>query len=443
MFDALSDRLRGVLDALRGEPKITEEVLDKTLREIRRALLEADVNVGVVKALLDGVRAKALGGDVLKSLTPGQQVVGIVRDELQALLGEGETNKIKFASQPPTIIFLVGLQGSGKTTTAAKLGLWLKKSGRFPYLVPVDVYRPAAIEQLQRVGGAAGLKVHASDASATPLAIARTALDEARRSGFDTVLVDTAGRLHVDAELMDELSGLKAALAPHEVLFVADAMTGQDAVRSASEFHKAVGLTGIVLSKMDGDARGGAALSIRHVTSVPIKFVGTGERASELDAFHPDRMVGRILGMGDILGLIERAEEAIDRDEAEALEKKLRRNTFTLQDFRDQIRTIQKMGPLSGILGMLPGMSALKNVDVDGKALTGVSSLIDSMTPAERERPEILNGSRKKRVARGSGRTVQELNQLLKQFAQMKKVMKQVQAAKAGKRGFRFPVFGR
>ena len=443
MFDALSERLRGVFDALRGEPKITEEVLDKTLREIRRALLEADVNVGVVKALLDGVRAKALGGDVLKSLTPGQQVVGIVRDELQALLGEGEATKLKFASQPPTIIFLVGLQGSGKTTTAAKLGLWLKKAGRFPYLVPVDVYRPAAIEQLQRVGGAAGLKVHASDASATPLAIARTALDEARRSGFDTVLVDTAGRLHVDASLMEELSGLKAALAPHEILFVADAMTGQDAVRSASEFHKAVGLTGIVLSKMDGDARGGAALSIRHVTSVPIKFVGTGERASELDAFHPDRMVGRILGMGDILGLIERAEEAIDRDEAEALEKKLRKNTFTLQDFRDQIRTIQKMGPLSGILGMLPGMSALKNVDVDGKALTGVTSLIDSMTPAERERPEILNGSRKKRVARGSGRTVQELNQLLKQFAQMKKVMKQVQAAKAGKRGFRFPVFGR
>jgi signal recognition particle subunit SRP54 len=443
MFDALSDRLRGVLDALRGEPKITEEVLDKTLREIRRALLEADVNVGVVKALLDGVRAKALGGDVLKSLTPGQQVVGIVRDELQALLGEGESHKIKFASQPPTIIFLVGLQGSGKTTTAAKLGLWLKKSGRFPYLVPVDVSRPAAIEQLQRVGGAAGLKVHASDATATPLAIARLALDEARKSGFDTVLVDTAGRLHVDAELMDELSRLKSALTPHEILFVADAMTGQDAVRSASEFHKAVGLTGIVLSKMDGDARGGAALSIRHVTSVPIKFVGTGERASELDAFHPDRMVGRILGMGDILGLIERAEEAIDVEEAAALEKKLRKNTFTLQDFRDQIRTIQKMGPLSGILGMLPGMSALKNVDVDGEALKGVTSLIDSMTRAERERPEILNGSRKKRVARGSGRTVQELNQLLKQFAQMKKVMKQIQAAKAGKRGFRFPVFGR
>jgi len=443
MFDALSDRLRGVLDALRGEPKITEEVLDKTLREVRMALLEADVNVGVVRALLDGVRAKALGGDVLKSLTPGQQIVGIVRDELEALLGTGEGAKLKFASQPPTVLFLVGLQGSGKTTTAAKLGLWLKKSGRFPFLVPVDVSRPAAIEQLQRVGAAAGLKVHASDASDTPLAIARRALDEARRSGFDTVLVDTAGRLHIDAGLMDELIELKTALAPHEILFVADAMTGQDAVRSASEFHKAVGLTGIVLSKMDGDARGGSALSIRHVTSVPIKFVGTGERPSELEPFHPDRMVGRILGMGDILGLIERAEEAIDVEEAAALEKKIRKNSFTLQDFRDQIRTIQKMGPLSGILGMIPGMSALKNVDLDGDALKGVTALIDSMTPNERERPEILNGSRKKRVARGSGRTVQELNQLLKQFAQMKKVMKQVQAARAGKRGFRFPVFGR
>ena len=443
MFDALSDRLRGVLDALRGEPKITEEILEKALREVRLALLEADVNVGVVRALLEGVRAKAVGADVLKSLTPGQQVVGIVRDELEALLGTGEGAKLKFASQPPTIIFLVGLQGSGKTTTAAKLGLFLKKAGRFPFLVPVDVHRPAAIEQLQRVGGAAGLKVHASDASDRPLAIARRALDEARRSGFDTVLVDTAGRLHVDASLMDELSELKAALAPHEILFVADAMTGQDAVRSASEFHRAVGLTGIVLSKMDGDARGGAALSIRHVTSVPIKFVGVGERASELEAFHPDRMVGRILGMGDILGLIERAEEAIDVEEAAALEKKIRKNTFTLQDFRDQIRTLQKMGPLSGILGMLPGMSALKNVDVDGDALKGVTSLIDSMTPKERERPEILNGSRKKRVARGSGRTVQELNQLLKQFAQMKKVMKQVQAARSGKRGFRFPMFGR
>jgi signal recognition particle subunit SRP54 len=443
MFDALSQRLQGVFDTLRGQPRVTEEILEKTLREIRIALLEADVNLGVVRALLDGVRAKALGESVLKSLTPGQQVVKIVRDELAALLGAPEASRLKFASQPPTIVLMVGLQGSGKTTTTAKLGLWLKKAGRFPYLVPVDVYRPAAIEQLVRVGTSAGLKVHAHDGSAKPLAIAKDAVAEARRSGYDTVLVDTAGRLHIDDALMEELSGLKAALDPQEILFVADAMTGQDAVRSAGEFQKALSLTGIVLTKMDGDARGGAALSIRHVTSVPIKFVGTGERPSEFEPFHPDRMVGRILGMGDVLGLIEKAQDAVDLEQAAALEKKLRKNQFTLQDFRDQLRTLQKMGPLSGVLSMLPGMGALKDVDLDDGKLAGVVALVDSMTPAERERPEILNGSRKKRVARGSGRSVQELNQLLKQFAQMKRMMKQVQAARAGRRGFRMPFFGR
>ena len=443
MFDALSERLRGVFDALRGQTRITEEVLDKSLREIRLALLEADVNVGVVRALLEGVRAKAMGEEVLKSLSPGQQVVKIVRDELTTLLGSGEGSRLKFRSQPPTIVFLVGLQGSGKTTTTAKLGLWLKKAGKFPYLVPADVDRPAAIEQLVRVGGSAGLKVHAHDGTRRPLPIAREAVDEARRSGFDTVLVDTAGRLHIDDALMSELRQLKNALDPSEILFVADAMTGQDAVRSAGEFHKALGLTGVVLTKMDGDARGGAALSIRHVTSVPIKFVGTGERPSEFDAFHPERMVGRILGMGDILGLIEKAEEAVDVAQAAELEKKLRKNQFTLQDFRDQIRMLQKMGPLSGILGMLPGMGALKNVDLDDGAFKGVLAIVDSMTPRERERPEILNGSRKKRISRGSGRSIQEINQLLKQFAQMRKVMKQVQAARGGKAGFRLPFLGR
>jgi len=443
MFDTLSQRLQGVFDALRGQARITDEVLDKTLREIRMALLEADVHVGVVRALLDGVRAKAQGEDVLKSLTPGQQVVKIVRDELAALLGTGEAARLKFRSQPPTVIFLVGLQGSGKTTTTAKLGLWLKKAGRFPYLVPADVDRPAAIEQLVRVGSSVGLKVHAHDGSMRPLPIARAAVDEARRSGYDTVLVDTAGRLHIDDTLMNELRELKSALSPSEILFVADAMTGQDAVRSAGEFHKALDLSGVILTKMDGDARGGAALSIRHVTSVPIKFVGTGERPSEFDAFHPDRMVGRILGMGDLLGLIEKAEEAVDVAQAMEMERKLRKNQFTLQDFRDQIRTIQKMGPLSGILGMLPGMGALKDVNLDDGALKGVMALIDSMTPAERERPEILNGSRKKRVARGSGRSVQEINRLLKQFAQMRKMMKQVQAARSGRPGFRLPFLGR
>jgi signal recognition particle subunit SRP54 len=428
MFDALSDRLRGVLDALRGEPKITEEVLDKTLREVRMALLEADVNVGVVKALLDGVRAKALGGDVLKSLTPGQQIVGIVRDELQALLGEGEAARIKFASQPPTIIFLVGLQGSGKTTTAAKLGLWLKKAGRFPYLVPVDVYRPAAIEQLQRVGGAAGLKVHASDASATPLAIARVALDEARRSGFDTVLVDTAGRLHVDASLMEELSGLKAALTPHEVLFVADAMTGQDAIKSAGEFNRRIGLTGVVLSKMDGDARGGAALSVISVVGVPIAFVGSGERLENLEPFHPDRVVSRILGMGDVLTLIEKAEQVVDREDAARLEEKLRKNEFSLGDFRDQLRTIRKMGPLESIIGMLPGMGQLKGAmgAVDEKEMDRVEAIINAMTPDERDDHTMMNGSRRKRIARGSGTSVEDVNRLLKQFIQMKKMLKVV-----------------
>jgi signal recognition particle subunit SRP54 len=285
--------------------------------------------------------------------------------------------------------------------------------------------------------------VHAHDGSQTPLVIARAALEEARRGGYDPVLIDTAGRLHIDEPLMDELRGLKAALAPSEILFVADAMTGQDAVRSAGEFHKALGLTGVVLTKMDGDARGGAALSIRHVTSVPIKFVGTGERPTEFEPFHPDRMVGRILGMGDLLGLIEKAEEAVDAAQAQELEKKLRKNQFTLQDFRDQIRMLQKMGPLSGVLGMLPGMGALKNAKIDDGAFKGVTALIDSMTPDERNRPEILSGSRKKRIARGSGRSVQELNQLLKQFAQMRKVMKQVQAARGGGRGFKLPFLGR
>ena len=443
MFDALSERLRGVLDTLRGQPRITEEILDKTLREIRLALLEADVHVSVVRALLDGVKAKATGEHVLKSLTPGQQVVKLVRDELESVLGKGEAARLQLAQKPPTVILLVGLQGSGKTTSASKLGLWLKKSGKFPYLVPADVYRPAAIEQLVRLATSSGLSFYAHDGTEAPLAIAKAALKEARLRGYDPVLIDTAGRLHIDDALMDELRGLKDALQPSEILFVADAMTGQDAVRSAGEFHKALALTGVILTKMDGDARGGAALSIRHVTSVPIKFVGTGERPTEFEPFHPDRLVGRILGMGDLLGLIEKAEEAVDVAQAAELEKKLRKNQFTLQDFRDQIRALQKMGPLSSILGMLPGMGALKNVDIDDAAFKGVTALIDSMTPAERHRPEILNGSRKKRVAKGSGRSVQELNQLLKQFAQMKKMMKQVQGARQGGRGFRLPFLGR
>jgi signal recognition particle subunit SRP54 len=397
----------------------------------------------VVKALLDGVREKALGEEVLKSLSPGQQVLKIVKDELESLLGEGEAGKLRFASKPPSVILLVGLQGSGKTTTAAKLGAWLKNAGRYPYLIPADVYRPAAIDQLVRVGASVDLKVHEHDGSGTPQEIVREGLLHARRSGFDTVLVDTAGRLHIDEELMEEIRGLREAFEPSEILFVADSMTGQDAVRSAGEFHRSLELTGVILTKLDGDARGGAALSIRHVTGVPIKFVGTGERPTEFEAFHPDRMVGRILGMGDMLSLIEKAEEAIDVDEAKSLEKKLRKNQFTLEDFRDQIKTLRKMGPLSGIMSMMPGMSNIRESDLDSKAIVRVQAILDSMTLKERQRPQLLNGSRKRRISRGCGQSVQEINRLLKQFSQMKRMMKSMQAmAKKGKKP-KLPFLGR
>jgi signal recognition particle subunit SRP54 len=426
MFESLSERLQGVFKKLSGQARVNETVLREALREVRLALLEADVNIGVVKALLDAVREKALGEEVIKSLSPGQQVVKIVRDELTSLLGVGEPGELKFASKPPTVILMVGLQGSGKTTSTAKLGAWLKKSGRYPYLVPADVYRPAAIEQLVRVGE-----------------IAKAGLGEARRSGFDTVLIDTAGRLHIDQTLMDEVRGLKEGLDPSEILFVADAMTGQDAVRSAGEFHEALGTTGVILTKMDGDARGGAALSIRHVTGVPIKFVGTGETPDAFERFHPDRMVGRILGMGDVLSLIEKAEEVVDTEQAQALEKKLRKNQFSLEDFRDQLKTLKKMGPLSSVVSMLPGMSQVRESDLDTHAVVRVIAIIDSMTPKERRYPQILNGRRKKRIARGSGQSVPEINRLLKQFAQMRRMMKSMRTqAKAGRKP-RLPFFGR
>ena len=442
MLDDLSTRLQGIFKTLRGHGRVTEAILGDTLREIRLALLEADVHVSVVRSVLQVVREKAVGEDVLKSLSPGQQVVKIVRDELEELLGAGKPAQVRFASKPPTIFLMVGLQGSGKTTTTAKLGLWLKKGGRYPYLVPADVYRPAAVEQLQKVGHSAGLKVYAHDASQSPLEIARAGALEAQRTGFDTVLIDTAGRLHVDETLMDELKALKEALAPTEILFVADAMTGQDAVRSAGEFHEALELTGAILTKMDGDARGGAALSIRHVTGVPIKFIGTGERSSEFELFQPDRMVGRILGMGDVLTLIEKAEENFDEVEAKALEKKIRKNQFTLEEFRDQLKMLKKMGPLSSIVSMLPGMGAVRDADLDPKAITRVMAIVDSMTAKERSHPKILNGSRKKRIARGSGQSVQEINRLLKQFAQIRRMMKTMQAGK-GRKGARLPFPGR
>jgi len=433
VFENLSKRLQRVLKDLSGQGRINETVLKKSLREVRLALLEADVNVGVAKALLDGVNEKALGQEVLQSLSPGQQVVGIVRRELELLLGADEPGGLQFASRPPTVMLLVGLQGSGKTTTTAKLGAHLKKAGRYPYLIPVDVYRPAAIEQLVRVGQSAGLKVFEHDGSGTPLQIAQEGIRTARRSGFDTILVDTAGRLHIDDELMAELGELKRELTPQEILFVADSMTGQDAVRSAGRFHEILGLSGVILTKLDGDARGGAALSIRHVTGVPIKFVGTGEKTTEFEAFHADRMVSRILGMGDVLTLVEKAEELVDEDQAKELERKVRKNQFTLEDFRSQLKMLRKMGPLSSVVSMLPGMSQVRESDLDPKALTRVIAIVDSMTPKERSLPRLLNGSRKKRIARGSGQSVQEINRLLKQFSQIQRMMKQAQAM--GKRG--------
>jgi signal recognition particle subunit SRP54 len=444
VLEGLSDRLSGVVRNLTGKGRISESVLDDTLRDIRMALLEADVHVSVVKALVAGVRERALGEAVLKSLSPGQQVIKIVRDELETLLGAGENRQIEFAPKPPTIIMMVGLQGSGKTTTAAKLGVWLKKAGRYPYLVPADVYRPAAIEQLVRVGTGAGLNVYDHDGSASPLEICRAGILEARRKGFDTVILDTAGRLHIDETLMGELTELKSELDPREILFVADSMTGQDAVRSAGEFHEVLGVSGVVLTKIDGDSRGGAALSIRHVTGVPIKYLGVGEKSSELEEFHPDRLVGRILGMGDVLSLIEKAEENIDQDEAVALEQKMRKNQFSLEDFRSQIRMVRKMGPLSGIVSMLPGMAQVKDADLDSDALVRVSAILDSMTVRERQQPQILNGSRKKRIARGSGRSVPEVNRLLKQFSQMKRMMKQARNMQKGKQGrSKLPFFGK
>lgn len=443
MFESLSDRLQGVLKKLSGQGRVSEAALQQGLREVRLALLEADVHVSVVQSLIEACRGRALGEEVLRSLTPGQQVVKIVRDELALLLGGGMDARFAFASRPPTVALLVGLQGSGKTTTTAKLGLWLKSSGHFPYLVPADVHRPAAIEQLVRMGGAAGLKVFEHDGRSTPLEIAREATALARRSGYDTVLVDTAGRLHVDQALMDELRELRRELEPTEILFVADSMTGQDAVRSAREFHEGLGATGVILTKLDGDARGGAALSIRHVTGLPIKFVGMGERPDALEPFHAERMVGRILGMGDVLTLIEKAEATVDERDARELARKIRRDEFGLADFKNQLATMQKMGPLSSIVALLPGMSHVRESDLDAGAITRVIAIVDSMTPREREQPRILNGSRKRRISKGSGQGVPEINRLLKQFAQIRRMMKSAQAAGQKGRRQRLPFFGR
>jgi signal recognition particle subunit SRP54 len=430
VFENLSEKLQKTFRNLTGQARVSEGILDEALREIRLALLEADVAVAVVKTVLDGVRAKALGEEVLRSLTPGQQVIAIVRDELIAVLSSGGDSSLKFAAPYPSVVLMAGLQGSGKTTSTAKLGLLMKKRGRSPLLVPADVYRPAATLQLLQVASQAGVAAfEPPSAGLTPLQICRQAHARAKQVGHDVLLVDTAGRLHIDEDLMRELDGLKKELHPAEILYVADAMTGQDAVRSASVFHERIGLTGVVLTKMDGDSRGGAALSVASVSGVPIKFVGTGETLSALEPFAPDRMVSRILGMGDVLTLIERAEEAYDREEAQKLQKKFRKNEFTLEDFRDQLRKIRKMGSLSDLLGMLPGAAALRDAKIDPKEMTRVEAIIDSMTPRERDDHTVLNGSRKKRIAKGSGTSVADVNRIVKQFAQMKKMMKSMAGA--------------
>jgi signal recognition particle subunit SRP54 len=428
MFESLSNRLQDVFRGIRGEGRLTEQTVELALREIRMALLEADVNFKVVKAFIDRVRDRAVDQEVLRSLTPDQQVVRIVRDEMLALFGDAQGG-LPDAKQQPRVIMLLGLQGSGKTTTSAKLGRWLTKQGRHPLLVSTDVRRPAAIQQLSVVGKQAGVRVHDPAGEMDPVKRASGALTEARNSGFDVVIVDTAGRLHIDDELMNELQAIKAAVQPSDQLFVADAMTGQDAIKSAGEFNRRIGVTGVVLSKMDGDARGGAALSVVSVVGVPIAFVGSGERLQDLEPFYADRVVSRVLGMGDVLSLIEKAEEAVSLEDATKLEQKIRLDEFTLEDFRDQLRTIRKMGPLEQILGMLPGMGALKEMkeareQVDEKSMARIEAIINSMTLKERRNHQIINGQRRKRIAKGSGTSVEEVNRLLKQFVQMKKMLK-------------------
>jgi len=429
MFDNLSEKLEQTIRKLRGVGKITERNVDEAVREVRLALLEADVHFQVVKDFTDRVRAKALGQDVLSSLTPTQQFVKIVDEELMELMG-GRATRLDLSAAPPLVIMVVGLQGSGKTTTVGKLARHLKSEmKRSPYLVPADVYRPAAIDQLTTLAQQVGCPVHPSSTDMDPVAIARDAFTIAKNQGHDVLLIDTAGRLHIDAELMDELSRMKATVSPHHVLLVVDAMTGQDAVNVASGFHEKLDLSGVILTKLDGDARGGAALSVRAVTGAPILFVGTGEKLDALDVFHPDRMARRILGMGDVLTLVEKAQAAYDQKQAVALQKKLRRNEFTLEDFRDQLRVVRQMGSMGDLLNMIPGMKKMtRGVDMNEAEgeMKSIEAIINSMTKEERRNHLILNGSRRRRIAAGSGTTVADVNRFLKQFEQTRKVMKQM-----------------
>jgi signal recognition particle subunit SRP54 len=429
MFDSLSDRLNDAFKRIRGHGRLDEKNIREGLREVRLALLEADVHFKVVKEFIGRVQERAVGKDVLRSLTPGQQVVKIVHEELIDLLG-GKYEGLNLAGKPPAVIMLVGLQGSGKTTTAAKLALFLRREKIAPYLVPADVYRPAAIDQLHKLAGELSIPAYPSTPEMSPVEISALAIEEARKASRSVVILDTAGRLHIDETLMQELVDIKARCRPQEILFVADAMTGQDAVNVAERFNELLGLTGIILTKMEGDARGGAALSIKSVTGKPIKFIGVGEKLSELEVFHPDRMASRILGMGDILTLIEKAQSQIDETEARELERKIKKAEFDLEDFRKQMRRLKKLGSLEGILKMIPGMGQFKeqlnNVKMPEKELDRVEAIINSMTPHERGNPGLINPSRRERIARGSGTTVLEVNQLLKNFGQMQKMLKKM-----------------
>ncbi|ABW68114.1 signal recognition particle protein [Desulfosudis oleivorans] len=435
MFENLSDKLNSVFKKLKGQGTLTEKNIDDGLKEVRFALLEADVHYRIVKQFIADIRERAVGADVLESLTPGQQVIKIVYEELTRLMGETRQD-LNLTGQAPVSVMLVGLQGSGKTTTAAKLAVYLKKQGRKPFLVPADVYRPAAIDQLKKLGSQVQVPVFASDPGMNPVDICRQARVAAQQQGCNTLLLDTAGRLHIDEALMEELVGIKQAVSPSDILLVADAMTGQDAVNIAQSFNERLDIGGVILSKMDGDARGGAALSIKAVTGRPIKFVGVGEKTNALEAFHPDRMASSILGMGDVLSFIEKAQSVVDEKKAADLERKLRKNEFTLEDFRDQMTQIRKMGSIGDLMKMIPGMGKvkqMKDMEVDDGQLSRIEAIINSMTAEERRRHAIINGSRRKRIAKGSGTSVQEVNRLLKDYTQVMKMVKKIN--KGGMRG--------
>ena len=430
-FEGLSSRLQEITRKIRGKARITESDLKEMLREVKLALLEADVNYKIVKEFISSIQEKALGQDVMKSLTPGQQVIKIVKDEMVELLG-GTESKINFTSNPPTVIMLVGLQGSGKTTTAGKLANLLRKQGKKPLLVACDVYRPAAIKQLQVVGAQLNIPVYSNETTKDVVRIAKQGIETAISKLNDVVILDTAGRLHIDDELMQELKNVKTSVRPHEILLVVDSMTGQDAVNIAQSFNEAVGIDGVVLTKLDGDTRGGAALSVKKVTGKPIKFAATGEKLSDIEVFNPERMTSRILGMGDVLSIIEKAEEAISQEDAEKLEKQLRKDELDLDDYLAQIRQVKKMGSLSSILKMLPGMNKIKDLNIDDKEFDKVEAIICSMTPQEKRNTKLLNGSRRMRIAKGSGTTVQDINKFIKSFEMTQKMMKQMKSNKGG-----------